>query len=181
VKPIDVIPLSGGPVSEPALGHLEFLAARLARAFRTPCRIRPEILDISRAWDSGRGQYFSTAILQLLEQTSQPGTRLLGVTGCDLFVPVLTFVFGEAQLAGNCATVSMARLGEEFYGLPPREELLRERLIKEAIHELGHTFGLQHCQDWECVMASSHGVERLDVKGADFCPRCRKAIFRSPL
>jgi archaemetzincin len=74
----------------------------------------------------------------------------------------------------------MARLAEEFYGLPPREVLLRERLVKEAVHELGHTFGLQHCQDWECVMASSHGVERLDVKGVDFCPRCRKVIFRGP-
>jgi archaemetzincin len=89
---------------------------------------------------------------------------------------VLTFVFGEAQVDGNCALVSTARLAEEFYGMPAREDLLRERLIKEAAHELGHTFGLRHCADWRCVMASSHAVERLDVKGAEFCRACRKPI-----
>jgi len=182
VKSIDVIPLNGGAPRrvEPSLDRLESLAVALARTFRTPCRIRPEIMDISRAWDTGRGQYHSTAILRQLEQASQRDARLLGVTTCDLYVPVLTFVFGEAQLAGNCATVSMARLAEEFYGLPPREPLLRERLLKTAIHEIGHTFGLQHCSNWECVMASSYGVERLDVKSASFCATCRKVVFRSP-
>jgi len=94
-----------------------------------------------------------------------------------LFVPVLTFVFGEAQLDGNCATVSFARLREEAYGLPAHEDVLRERLLKEAIHELGHTFGLRHCADWRCVMTSSHAVERLDVKSAEFCGECRKRVF----
>ena len=73
--------------------------------------------------------------------------------------------------------VSTARLHEEFYGLPPREDLLRERLVKEAAHEFGHTFGLRHCADWRCVMSSSHAVERLDVKGAEFCAACRKTVF----
>jgi archaemetzincin len=103
--------------------------------------------------------------------------RILGVTACDLYVPVLTFVFGEAQLDGNCAVVSTARLQEEFYGMPRSEELYRERLLKEAAHELGHTFGLRHCADWQCVMSSSHGVERLDVKGAGFCSSCRKKVL----
>ena len=109
-------------------------------------------------------------------RSADPDARVLGVTACDLYVPVLTFVFGEAQLDGNCAVVSTARLHEEFYGLPAREDLLRERLVKEAAHELGHTFGLRHCADWRCVMASSHAVERLDVKGAEFCAACRKPV-----
>jgi archaemetzincin len=156
---------------------LEYLAAALARTFRTPCRIRPETFDLSFALDSGRNQYYSTAIIQRLERVTDPDARILGVTGCDLFVPVLTFVFGEAQLAGNCAVVSSARLRDEFYGLPEREELMRDRLVKEAAHELGHTFGLRHCPDWRCVMASSHAVERLDIKGADFCRACWKPIL----
>jgi archaemetzincin len=72
--------------------------------------------------------------------------------------------------------VSTARLSEEFYGLPAREELLRERLRKEAAHELGHTFGLRHCPDWRCVMSASHAVERLDVKSTEFCTSCRKSV-----
>jgi len=180
VKPIHLVPLAargpGGQPVEPGLDLLEQLAASLVRVFRMPCRIRPGTVDMGFAFDSRRGQYHSTAILQQLERVSDPDARILGVTLADLYVPVLTFVFGEAQLDGSCAVVSTARLHEEFYGLPARQEMLRERLFKEAAHELGHTFGLRHCPDWRCVMTSSHAVERLDVKEGDFCPRCRKTV-----
>ena len=178
MKPIHLIPLANGagPL-EPGLVVLEHLAATLVRTFRTPCRIRPETFDVSFALDAGRHQYYSTSILQRLERASDPDARILGVTACDLYVPVLTFVFGEAQLDGNCAVVSTARLQEDFYGMPRREDLHRERLVKESAHELGHTFGLRHCADWRCVMSSSHGVERLDVKGAEFCAGCRKKVL----
>jgi archaemetzincin len=181
VKPIHLIPLGAPsrPGAEPGLDLLEYLAAALARTFRTPCQIRPETFDLSFALDGGRQQYHSTAIIQRMERAVDPDARVLGVTASDLYVPVLTFVFGEAQLDGNCAVVSTARLKEEFYGLPGRQELLRERLLKEAVHELGHTFGLRHCADWRCVMTSSHAVERLDVKGAEFCRACRKPIFEN--
>jgi archaemetzincin len=190
VKPIHLIPLAsrpehelqagniganGGP-PEPGIDLLEHLAASLARTFRAPCRIRPHTVNVDFALDGRRGQYYSTAILQHIERTCDPDARILAVATTDLYVPVLTFVFGEAQLDGNCAVVSTARLRDEFYGLPKRDDLMRERLVKEAVHELGHTFGLRHCPDWRCVMTSSHAVERLDVKEADFCGRCRKAI-----
>jgi archaemetzincin len=179
VKPIHLIPLGAPsrPGAEPGLDLLEYLAAALARTFRTPCQIRPETFDLSFALDDGRQQYHSTAIIQRMERAVDPDARVLGVTASDLYVPVLTFVFGEAQLDGNCAVVSTARLKEEFYGMPRRQDLLRERLLKEAVHELGHTFGLRHCADWRCVMTSSHAVERLDVKGAEFCRACKKPIF----
>jgi archaemetzincin len=182
VKPIHVIPLTAPAATrarlgaDPGLEDLEELAAALARTFRTPCQIRPESFDLSFALEAKRDQFHSTAILQQLERRSAPGARVLAVTACDLYVPVLTFVFGEAQLEGNCAIVSTARLREEFYGLPERPDLLRERLLKEGTHELGHTFGLRHCPDWQCVMAASHAVERVDVKGAGFCRECEKCI-----
>ena len=177
MSPIHLIPLGNGSgPPAPPLGVLEQLAAQLAKTFRTPCQIRPDPFDLAFALDTSRGQYHSTAILQQMDRGTQPGVRVLGVTTCDLYVPVLTFVFGEAQLDGSCAVVSTARLLEEFYGLPARPDLLLERLIKEAAHELGHTYGLRHCPDWRCVMASSHAVERLDVKTAEFCPDCRKPL-----
>jgi archaemetzincin len=180
VKPIHLLTVAngGGPAAEPRLGTLEHLAVGLSRTFQTPCQIRPGLLESSFALEPGRGQYHSTAILQRLERAGECDARVLGVTSVDLFVPVLTFVFGEAQLEGNCALVSMARLKEEFYGMPAREDLLHERLLKEAVHELGHTFGLRHCDDWRCVMTSSHGVERLDIKTAEFCAACKRAVFR---
>ena len=152
------------------------LAAQLAPTFRMACQVRPERLDVAFARDRMRNQHYSTAILQAMQPLVEPGARLLAVTSVDLYVPVLTFVFGEAQLTGSCAVVSLHRLREEFYGLPAREELMRERLVKEAVHELGHTFGLRHCDDWRCVMTSSHAVERLDVKGAEFCFLCGRVV-----
>jgi archaemetzincin len=97
----------------------------------------------------------------------------LGIVSSDLFIPILTFVFGEAQLHGACALVSTFRLRQEFYGLPADLELLKERLLKESAHELGHTLGIAHCDDYNCVMAPSHGIEWIDLKKRSFCPLCR--------
>jgi archaemetzincin len=173
-----VIQLLGIEVPAEVLGGL---AVRVAETFRRECRVRPERLDVAFARDRQRNQHYSTAILQAMQPLAEKGARLLAVTSVDLYVPVLTFVFGEAQLSGGCAVVSLHRLREEFYGLPAREDLMRERLVKEAVHELGHTFGLRHCDDWRCVMTSSHGVERLDVKGAEFCFSCGRVVEHFPI
>lgn len=167
-----------GEASSPGL--FSDLARNLESIFGVPCVIWENSLPVDSAFDVNRGQYHSTAILRILEPLAIGATevRLLGVTCLDLFVPVLTFVFGEAQLEGRCAVVSLYRLREEFYGLPASEQLLKERALKEAVHELGHTFGLRHCSDWRCVMASTHAVERLDLKSINFCPSCQKAIWR---
>ncbi len=170
---IRIIPVGAGA----ALELLDDLAAALAVKFRVSCHVDAAPLEAGFAHDVLRGQYYSTALLARLEQDYEGPreVRVLGVTPHDLFVPVLTFVFGEAQLGGRCALVSICRLAEEFYGLPPNPALLFERLVKESVHELGHTFGLRHCHNWQCVMASTHSVERMDLKTADFCAACARA------
>jgi archaemetzincin len=123
--------------------------------------------------DPVRNQYNSTWILsQILTLVPQEDCKILGVTSLDLYVPVLTFVFGEAQLDGRAALVSSFRLRDELYGLPKNPEKLKERLIKEAIHELGHTFGLIHCREPNCVMFTSTYAEEIDFKSKDFCSAC---------
>ncbi len=176
---------STGNLSNPrggvTLEILDDLAAALARIFHLSCHVSDDPLPASFALDSARGQYLSTSILQRMESLSpDPEVALLGVTSLDLYVPILTFVFGEAQLNGRCALVSSCRLQEEFYGLPPNSLLHQNRLKKEAIHELGHTLGLKHCFDWRCVMASSHSVERIDLKEGEFCPACLDKLGLSP-
>jgi Peptidase family M54 len=89
---------------------------------------------------------------------------------------ILTFLFGEAQLGGKAAVVSLHRLRDEFYGLPPNILALRERLLKEAVHELGHTLSLPHCEDYQCVMSASHGIALVDLKSSRFCRACRDAV-----
>lgn len=167
------------PVSPPSieLNLLDRLSAGLAGLLQMQCRVHTDAFDSGFAFDTYRGQTYSTAILaRLAEVIVTEGDIVLGVTEADLFVPVLTFVFGEAQYPGKAAIISAARLREEFYGLPADAEKLRARLLKEAVHEIGHTQGLGHCDDWQCVMVSSHRVERLDLKGAEFCARCKKKL-----
>ena len=108
----------------------------------------------------------------LLERPATDGGRLLGVTERDLFVPVLSFVYGQAQLRGRVAVISLARLRPEFHGLRPDPEVLARRAVKEAVHEIGHTFGLVHCLDRRCPMALSLGLDDLDFKTAAPCANC---------
>jgi archaemetzincin len=156
---------------------LEGLSRGLMREFSLPCEVLRAEPEPNFAFNVTRRQYLSTEILATLTQRTTPDTwRLLGITCLDLYIPILTFVFGEAQLKGNCALVSARRLHQEFYGLPANTELVHERLLKESIHELGHTLTLSHCDDYECVMSASHGVEWIDLKTSRFCHACRTAI-----
>src|SRR2546425_5768844 len=140
-------------------------------------RVKPEILIHCAAHVGGIAYNARCPTSELLERMQRfvgPRCwRLLGVTGLDLYIPILTFVFGEAQLGGPCAVVSAHRLRQEFYGLPPNKELLRQRLRKEAVHELGHTFDLTHCDDYRCAMAPSHAVEWIDLKESTLCATCQ--------
>jgi archaemetzincin len=168
------------PVGEVDRSHLELLAEGLAPILRVACSIHTEGLEVAFAFDSLRGQYHSTELLRrLMKQPAVETWRLLGVTEADLYIPILTFVFGEAQLgpaSPATALVSMHRLRQEFYGMPPDPAVLADRLLKEALHELGHTLGLRHCANYRCVMSSSHSVENIDLKLAQFCSTCAPAL-----
>lgn len=153
------------------------LAERLSTAFGVRVEQHPPAFDPEIAFDASRGQYNSRVLLaQLLRHAPDDSTRVLGVTALDLFIPVLTYVFGEAQLSGRVAVVSTHRLDNAVYGLPAAPDLLFERLCKEAIHELGHTYGLVHCHDMDCVMTSSMQVDGIDFKSGRFCSRCERKM-----
>lgn len=129
------------------------------------------------SFEARRNQYYSTKILkEMLGDVPQDTLKLLGVTDKDLCIPILTYVFGEAQVGGTAAVVSLARLRQEHYGLTPDRPLLLERVRKESLHELGHTFGLYHCPLRDCVMHLSNTVVDVDTRGRDFCRGCRTAV-----
>jgi archaemetzincin len=152
---------------------LEWLGQALYDKFRMRAEILSPALDPSFALHAERQQYHSSEILASMQRYLNGGTwRLLGITQLDLYIPILTFVFGEAQLGGTSAVVSYHRLQQEFYGLPPDRDLLANRLLIESVHELGHTLRLTHCHDYQCAMAPSHAVEWIDIKDSGFCEDC---------
>lgn len=125
------------------------------------------------AFNPGRNQYHSTKILERLRRVKIKDERILGIIDADLYVPELNFVFGEAHIADKVCIISLVRLRQEYYGLPKDENLFLSRALKEAVHELGHTFKLGHCEDQKCIMHFSNSLRDTDIKGPDFCDRCK--------
>ncbi|MGA7614844.1 MAG: archaemetzincin family Zn-dependent metalloprotease [Thermoanaerobaculia bacterium] len=144
-------------------------------------RIDESPLDPSGTLHPERQQFHSSELIEKLAARKNGRELVLGVTPLDLYIPILTFVFGEAQLGGVAGVVSYHRLRQTFYGLEEELPLLTGRLLKEAIHETGHMLGLRHCDDYRCVMASAHSVELIDVKEPRFCPACRDAARLQPM
>ena len=173
MRSIMVVPIDPSPIES-----LARVQEYLGGSFHIPVHLATHaVIDPAPAFDPSRNQYHSSFLLaSLLEQFPRHEGKILGVTSNDLFVPVLTYVFGEAQLDGTAAIVSSFRLDERFYGLPENDHVFVERLIKETVHELGHTFGLVHCQQFQCVMHSSTSVEEIDVKSAEFCSECEEQL-----
>jgi archaemetzincin len=155
----------------PDVPMLDQARLHIERVFRVTARVFRGGERPTQAFDPRRGQHSSTQILRWLVGREQPGGRVLAVTDMDLFIPVLTFVYGEAQLGGTAAVVSTARLAPS----PTIEDgqgLFADRVIKECVHELGHTFGLLHCETRRCVMTRSVNLLEVDAKNIALCDDC---------
>lgn len=154
---------------------LSSLAEEIPRVFPVGCRIGHAEPLPGDTLDQARGQYHARRILEHLAASGRDVFRVLGITGVDIFTPVLRYVFGEAMFPGKAALVSTCRLGtEQPPDRPPGgRSVFVDRVCKEAIHELGHTFGLTHCRDRSCVMAASLDMKQVDAKSARLCTYCR--------
>lgn len=153
------------------------IAGDLQRCLPFPFESMAPGVDLKLFFSAERKQYHSTLILaHILSLIPEDGTKIVGITNVDIYIPILTFLFGEAQLGGKGAIVSSFRLRNPFYGLPEDKALQHNRLVKEILHELGHTLGLIHCPNYECVMHSSTYVEDIDLKRDQFCPNCQDAL-----
>jgi archaemetzincin len=165
------------PIGSVDSNVVQWLSVALTDSLQFPCTISSEPIDPAETFHSTRRQYNSTQLLaKLVSLKCGSETKVLGVAGVDLFIPILTFVFGEAQLGKQAALISIHRLKQSFYGLPDSESLLYERCEKEAIHELGHAFGLIHCERFDCVMHFSNSIEQVDLKSNTFCNECARSI-----
>jgi archaemetzincin len=163
-------------------GVLAEIRSSVERAFGRTADIGIDIRMPSEAHDNYRRQYSAPMILTALEGYDlfprigqyDEYERTLVVVDADLYSPGLKYVFGEADPATGRAVMSLTRLAEDFYNRPRNRYLLYDRAAKEAVHELGHTYGLGHCPDKKCVMYFSNSIEDTDEKNALFCANCQK-------
>jgi archaemetzincin len=156
---------------------LRSVAENIQRELFVKVQIKEGHLDLSDYYDPARRQYNANLLLKQIENNfAIEPSKTIGLFNVDLFIPIFTYIFGQAYLGGRTGIVSFFRLSNERYGIESDENLLLERSCKEIIHELGHTLGLIHCHVSDCVMRSGTYVEDIDQKGSKFCPKCRNEI-----
>jgi len=166
------------PIGNVDKESLEALRPPLEEVLGQRTRVGDKIALPREGWDRERSQHLASLLLNVLSPLPRSGDRVLGVVDVDIFAPGLNFVFGQADITGKRALISLQRLRQEFYGLPRDENLFSQRALKEAVHELGHTYGLGHCADPTCVMHFSNSLPDTDLKGWKFCSVCKEKVSR---
>ena len=157
---------------------LDNIAEAVSQEFNYPVSVKDSHIDLSEFFDPGRRQYNGNKMLKAVDEINYPGSlKIVGLFSVDLFIPILTYIFGQAGLNGRSGIASLYRLSNERYGIASDDKLLLERFTKEVIHELGHTFGLIHCPSPTCVMRSSTYVEDIDQKNQHLCMNCRTQLL----
>ena len=164
------------PIGELEPDLIETVCGEVHLIFNFDVEVISLLNDVEFAFDADRNQYYSTPILTQLAKLAPPSAlKVLALTRVDLFIPILTHVYGEAQLGGKACLISTARLDES---LTPAHanRLYLDRVSKEAAHELAHTFNLRHCKDAGCLMHYCRSIRDVDQKNNDFCRYCRTLL-----
>lgn len=171
-----LIRTAGLPVDY-ALHGKKILEARIGQAFEFELNGSPVSPPVG-GYDAQRGQYLAEAFLPILEHLKRSGNHFasLLLTDVDIFASSTNYVFGLADIARRVAVVSSCRIHPSFWGMKETREFFEEQWGKVVTHEFGHTLGLTHCGDWNCVMKYSNSSNELYRKGIDFCVKCRKEV-----
>jgi archaemetzincin len=177
-QPMGIILVAVGEIDR---NVMDWLKKDLTKVFNKQVFAGKEMPEPDYAYSHKRKQYLSTAILSaIMEQKEYTSyEKILGIVDHDLFVPELNFVFGQAS--PKAAVISLIRLRQTFYHLPEDQNLFHQRVLTEAVHELGHTYGLGHCANPRCVMFFSNSLSDTDRKGSEFCPSCKDKLHLSPV
>ncbi|MDY6790239.1 MAG: archaemetzincin family Zn-dependent metalloprotease [Thermodesulfobacteriota bacterium] len=154
----------------------ETISIQINRIFRYKTEVIPLLQDVNFAFDPKRKQHHSTPILKKLEEVAPvQATKIIGITSVDLFIPILTHVYGEAQIGGTACIISTHRLSEGL-SLAADKNSYYQRVAKEAVHELGHTFKLRHCKDSACIMHYCRSIKDVDRKSEQLCRYCKTLL-----
>ncbi len=164
-----------GKIEENIIQHI---SKEIENVMNFPVKqIKMGVEMVKNAFSIERNQFLASKILRtMFHYTPTDCLKTLGIIDVDIYTPIFTFIFGQSQFEGKVSLISLHRLKQDFYSLPSNNKLLIERAVKESLHELGHNFGLSHCDNPSCVMHFSNNVVKIDRKGKDFCKDCKKYL-----
>lgn len=152
---------------------IEIIASNLQVHFSLPVTVLAGLPLPRKTFNSQRNQYNALDILKFMQSRNlSSSAKILGVANVDLFIPIFTYVFGEAQLEQSCALVSLWRLSRNRDGSSAPLPLFLERAAKLAVHELAHTFNLPHCKEEDCIMKFLPDLQAVDEQDLILCRYC---------
>ncbi len=174
-----------GNINDTILKELKKKLEKSLKNFILTIKILPNIIDLSETnYVDKRSQYNGSLILEQLKRRNKKNnfSSTLGILDVDIFKNNLNFLFGCARKpkfpfrdSPGTALLSITRLRETYYGRRRKKARLIKRILKEALHELGHTFGLEHCK-YKCVMQFSESLRYVEEKPPNFCEHCLKKL-----
>ena len=166
------------PIGDINKKYFPKLCDDLSLKFKLKCNVKHSLTNPDYAYNSKRKQYLASKILNIIKKIKTSDfDKVLGIVDVDLYTSGLNFIFGQAELMGRNCLISVSRLDPRFYSYDYEENLFYERVLKESVHELGHTFGLQHCDNRKCVMVFSNSLLDTDYKSSNFCERHQKQLL----
>jgi len=158
------------PVGDVDVKILKCVCDALHEVFNASTEIEDVQPAPAHAYVEKRGQYLSSAFVSIASRGECD--KNIAITDVDVYSPGLNFVFGQAELGGKGCMISIHRLRS------CNSDTLEKRVKKEAVHEIGHTLGISHCQDSKCVMSYSPSLNGVDYKGQTLCLGCERSCSR---
>ena len=162
------------PIGKTDRATIEKFAKEVAGIYGVSYHIAVEPLELPQdAYDEERGQYLASVILEKLNARPETAnSQVIGVASVDLYEQDMNWIFGLAEMPGHVSVISITRLRPEYWKRGKNEALFIKRAVKESVHEIGHTLGLEHCTNDRCVMQFSNSLGYTDYKSENFCKNC---------
>jgi archaemetzincin len=124
-----------------------------------------------------RQRYIADSLLEFLQRINKKKfEKIIGVTKKDISTRKGEIenwgILGLGSCPGEACVISSFRAGKNKVS----DKIFLQRMTTLALHELGHTYGLEHCSSAICLMKDANGKMNLD-DGDSYCNKCKDYLI----